>query len=48
MEKNLVIVRGLPGAGKSSFAKLLGSAICTADDYFIKNGKYNWTASKIG
>ena len=41
-EKHLIIIRGLPGSGKSSFASLIGKAICTADDYHIRNGIYNW------
>ena len=42
MEKVLIIIRGVPNSGKSSFAKLLGRAICTADDWFIHKGVYNW------
>lgn len=48
MEKVLIIVRGIPGCGKSSFAKLLSSTICTTDDFFMKDGKYTWVAAKIG
>jgi predicted kinase len=50
MEKSLIILRGLPGAGKSALAKVLGiKAVCCADDYFIlPNGKYIWKAEKIG
>ena len=45
MEKVLILLRGLPGSGKSSFAKLFeeGTLICTADDYHMKDGKYCWT-----
>lgn len=48
MEKDLIIVRGLPGSGKSAFAKLLANPgfICTADDYLMVNGKYEWTPEK--
>ena len=42
MEKNLIIVRGLAGSGKSTFANLLEGYICTADDYHMKDGKYEW------
>jgi len=45
---NLIIVRGLPNAGKTTFASLLGKAICSADDYFMINGEYKWTETKIG
>ena len=48
MEKILVIVRGIPGSGKTTFAKLLGRAICTADDYLTRNGKYEWTRENTG
>jgi predicted kinase len=44
MEKILYILRACPGAGKSTFAKTLGTkAICTADDYMMHDGKYNWS-----
>lgn len=48
--KDLIIIRGLPGAGKSELAKKFSSkAICTADDYYTDiNGNYNWDVSKIG
>jgi predicted kinase len=47
MEKNLIILRGLPGSGKSTFAKLLGRAVCTADDWFMRSGKYEWRADLL-
>jgi predicted kinase len=52
MEKTLYIVRGLPGSGKSTFAKkLVGSdfLVCEADKYFIdkETGEYNFDVSKI-
>jgi predicted kinase len=49
MDKVLIIVRGIPGCGKSTFAKLLGVAICTTDDFFTdKDGKYTWVGAKVG
>lgn len=51
--KTLYIVRGLPGSGKSTFAKKLvhdvDFLICEADKYFIdkENGEYKFDASKI-
>jgi len=43
MEKNLIILRGLQGSGKSTVAKLFGTkAICSADDYFMRGGVYKW------
>jgi predicted kinase len=48
----LIIVRGLPGCGKSTFAEYLSlsnnGVICCADDFFIKDGEYNWNSSKLG
>jgi predicted kinase len=42
MEKVLYIVRGLPGSGKSSFAKTLSEVCFEADSYFIKDGEYKF------
>jgi len=52
MEKVLYIVRGVPGRGKTTFAKkLVGEdfLVCEADKYFInqENGKYEFDISKI-
>jgi predicted kinase len=47
-EKVLYIVRGLPGSGKSTFAKSLGGKHFEADMYFIdENGVYNFDFAKI-
>jgi len=51
-EKILYIVRGLPGSGKSTFAKKLVNAdflVCEADKYFIdrETGEYKFDGSKI-
>jgi predicted kinase len=48
MEKILTICRGIPGSGKSTFAKQLTSNVFEADHYFIDNeGNYNFDPSKI-
>ena len=49
MKKILIIVRGVPGCGKSTFAELLVPqyAICTADDHHIKDGVYVWKPENI-
>ena len=41
--KDLVILRGLPGSGKSTFAYKLSRAVCTADDFVTRNGEYKWS-----
>lgn len=51
-DKTLVILRGLPGAGKSTFAKLLSrdndDIVCCADDYFTdEQGNYNWNPKEL-
>ena len=48
MEKILYLVRGLPSAGKTTFAKTLGSIIVEADQYFVDGeGNYKFDGSKI-
>ena len=52
MEKVLYIVRGMPGSGKSTFAKMLVGEdflVCEADKYFIdkETGEYNFDFTKI-
>lgn len=50
MTRNLIILRGVSGSGKSTFANLIAypCCICTADDYFTdKDGNYNFDATKL-
>ena len=47
MEKNLILVRGASGAGKDTFAKLVCDTIFSADDYFMKSGKYEWIGEQL-
>ena len=48
MEKILYIVRGIPGSGKSTFAKTLGGIHIEADQYFVDvDGNYNFDGGKI-
>jgi predicted kinase len=51
MSKNVIILRGVPGSGKSTFASLLSghhTFIACADDYFVQeNGEYKFDASLI-
>jgi len=50
MDRDLIIVRGLPGSGKSTLAEKFGSkAICTADDFHTdRKGNYNWKPENVG
>ena len=47
--KTLILLRGLPGAGKSTFAKTIGSIVLEADQYFVdpKTQEYKFDGSKI-
>jgi predicted kinase len=48
--KALTLVRGLPGAGKSTFANFIWNnyAICEADKYFVgEDGVYRFDGSKL-
>lgn len=46
---NLVIIRGLPGSGKSTMAKQLypDYVLCEADQYFEQDGEYKFDAKKL-
>lgn len=43
----LYIVRGLPGSGKSTYAKSLGIPHFEADMYFMQDGEYKFDASNL-
>jgi predicted kinase len=47
-EKNLIILRGLPNSGKSTFASLISEDICCADDFFMDKGEYKFDKTKLG
>ena len=53
-DKRLILIRGIPGSGKSTFAKSIMKKadgvkreIFEADQFFMKSGKYDWNPSKI-
>ena len=49
--KTLIILRGIPGSGKSTVAEMLSEGgkypVCTADDFFMVDGEYKFDASKL-
>jgi hypothetical protein len=50
--KQLILLRGLPGSGKSTAAKLLGAggagyAHFESDMFFMEDGKYKFDATKL-
>ena len=45
--KTLYIVRGVPGSGKSTFAKTLGGTHFETDNYFMIDGEYKFDFTKI-
>ena len=45
--KELILVRGCPGSGKSTMARMFGGYHLETDQYFMVNGKYNFDGSKI-
>jgi adenylate kinase family enzyme len=49
--KTLILMRGLPGSGKSTKAQILAGKdglIFSTDDFFMVNGKYVYDAKMIG
>jgi predicted kinase len=47
LPQHLILIRGLPGAGKSTLARSMNLVHLEADMYFMHNGKYNFDASKL-
>jgi uridine kinase len=49
-DKTAIIVRGVSGVGKTTFANIVAEpkVVCTADDYFEQDGKYNFDPTKLG
>ena len=46
--KELILLRGLPGAGKTTFVKhLVDTHHVEADQYFMHDGEYKFDASKL-
>jgi predicted kinase len=45
--KELILLRGLPGSGKSTFAEVIGGFRCEADMFFMEDGEYKFDINKI-
>lgn len=46
--KKIIILRGLPGSGKSRHAATYNGVVCSADHFFEKDGEYNFDVTKLG
>lgn len=47
MKNMLVLLRGLPGSGKTTLAKSFNCAHFEADMFFMKDGEYQFDATKL-
>lgn len=45
--KKLYLIRGVSGAGKSTFARQFGDSHHEADSYFMKDGEYKFDPTKL-
>ena len=43
----LTVVRGLPGSGKSTWARRLGCLVLENDMFHVRGGEYRWSASRM-
>lgn len=52
MDKDLILLRGVPGAGKSTLAAMLcgteSAVMVAADDFMYEDGVYKFSPSKLG
>jgi predicted kinase len=45
--KELILLRGLPGSGKSTFAEVIGGFRCEADMFFMEDEEYKFDINRI-
>jgi predicted kinase len=46
--KKVIILRGIPGSGKSTISSKYNGVICSADHFFEKSGTYIFDREKLG
>lgn len=46
-DKIMIIMRGLPGSGKSTRARDFGGQVFSTDDFFVEDGVYRFDPKKI-
>ncbi len=46
--KRVIIMRGIPGSGKSTEARSFGGHVVSTDDYFMIDGVYRFDFRKLG
>ena len=48
MIKKLIVMRALPGSGKSTYvSKLPNPCVCSIDSYFYRNGVWEWKEDEL-
>jgi predicted kinase len=47
MNKQITLVRGVSGCGKTTFSTLIDGATVSADDYFMVDGEYRFDGRKL-
>ena len=45
--KELFLIRGLPGSGKTTFAHKITDHVCEADQFFAQSGEYKWDREQL-